>query len=169
MATSFRTLAIGTVVVGILIGAAFGAGAAFGGGDDPEASAEGLTSAQIQQLYGAPTGGTGAAGASGPAAARAAGAPSNSALGGASLGRITAVEGQTITVETAQGSVKLNLTESTIVSKVENGGRSDLAVGDVVAASGPKKDDGSVDATSVSEVPAELQNLAGGTTTPTTP
>ena len=159
MSLSFRTLAIGIGVMGIALGVAFGAGVAYGRGD-PKTVQSGLTQQQIQQLYGAPTN-PAAAGAGG-----AAGAGQNAGAGGAAAlaaratsGRVTAVSGQTITIETARGSQKVNVASSASVNKISGGAASDITEGTTIFASGTRKDDGSFDATSVSQVPSELAQL----------
>ena len=160
MSLSFRTLAIGIGVMGIALGVAFGAGVAYGRGD-PKTVQSGLTQQQIQQLYGAPTnpaaaaaGGTGATGAGQNAGAGAAALAAR-----ATSGRVTAVSGQTITIETARGSQKVNVASSASVNKISGGAASDITEGTTIFASGTRKDDGSFDATSVSQVPSELAQL----------
>lgn len=163
MSLSFRTLAIGIGVMGIALGVAFGAGVAYGRGD-PKTVQSGLTQQQIQQLYGAPTN-PGAAAAAGGAGA---GAGQNAGGGGtgtaalaarATSGRVTAVSGQTITIETARGSQKVNVASSAAVNKISGGAASDITEGTTIFASGTRKDDGSFDATAVSQVPGELAQL----------
>ena len=78
-------------------------------------------------------------------------------------------------METRAGGVqKVNLGPSTTVNKMSTGSQTDLKVGDTVIAAGTAKPDGtSFDATSVSQVPAELAPLVdaggsgGGGTAPT--
>jgi hypothetical protein len=166
MSLSFRTLAIGIGVMGIALGVAFGAGVAYGRGD-PKTVQAGLTQQQIQQLYGAPTN-PGAAAATGGAGAGqgAAGAGQNAGTGGtaalaarATSGRVTAVSGQTVTIETARGSQKVNVASSTSINKISGGAASDIAEGTTIFASGTRKDDGSFDATAVSQVTSDLAQL----------
>lgn len=163
----FRVLAIGLAGLGIVIGVAFGAGLAMGKGNPREVQT-GLSAAQIQQLYGASAaGGTGnAAGGTGRGSAATSGAAgatgaTGSAAGTASvnLGTITAVEGSTVTIETSQGATKLNLSPATKVTKMTDGTAADLQAGILVSYSGTPKSDGSIDVTSVSNVPMDLQSL----------
>jgi hypothetical protein len=180
MSLSFRMLAIAIGVFGIALGVAFGAGVAYGRGS-PKTVQSGLTQQQIQQLYGAPTNagaaagaGAGAATGAGAGAGAATGAGATAAAARATTGRVTAVSGQTVTIETARGSQKVNLASSATVSKTTNGSASDLTAGTTIFASGTRNADGSFDATSVSQVPGELQTLitalmgasAGNGTTP---
>jgi hypothetical protein len=58
----------------------------------------------------------------------------------------------------------VNIPTSAKVNTYKTGSASDLKVGDSVIVSGTRKDDGSIDATSVSQLPSELQALAGGAT-----
>ena len=178
MSLSFRTLAIGIGVMGIAFGVAFGAGVAYGRGD-PKTIQSGLTQAQIQQLYGAPAGGGAGAGAAGAGAG--AGAGTTGGTGGgtggangaaaaaaarATSGRVTAVNGQTVTIDTARGAQKVNLAASTTVSKITGGTAADITEGTTIFANGTRKDDGSFDATSVSQISSDvaalLTSLTGG-------
>jgi hypothetical protein len=168
MSLSFRTLAIAVGVLGIAMGVAFGAGVAYGRGD-PKTVQSGLTQQQIQQLYGAPTGGAGAAaGAAGGtnAGAGAAGGAAVAAAARATTGRVTAVSGQTVTIETARGSQKVNLAPSATVNKTAAAAATDITEGSTIFASGTRNQDGSFDATAISQVPAELAtfiaSLQGG-------
>jgi hypothetical protein len=157
MSLSFRTLAIGVVALGILIGVAFGAGVAYGRGD-PQTVSEGLTQQQIQQLYGPPTN---------PAAAQGgaqAGGGAAQALARSTTGRVTSVEGNTVTIETSRGSQKVTLGASGTVTKSGSGNLSDLTQGTTIFASGTRKDDGSFDATSISQVSGDLQALLAALT-----
>lgn len=168
MSLSFRTLAIGIGVMGIAFGVAFGAGVAYGRGD-PKTIQSGLSQQQIQQLYGAPSGGGagGAAagagaqggGATGAGGASGAGGAAAAAAARATTGRVTAVSGQTVTIDTARGSQKVNLMPNTAVSKITGGTAADITEGTTIFASGTRKDDGSFDATAVSQVSSDLSQL----------
>src|SRR6266545_5708472 len=135
MILSFRTLAIGIGVMGIAMGVAFGAGVAYGRGD-PKTVQSGLTQQQIQQLYGAPTNPGAAAAAGGTGAGQGtAGAGQNAGAGAAAIGaratsgRVTSVNGQTVTIETARGSQKVNVASSAAVNKISSGAASDITEG----------------------------------------
>jgi len=178
-------LGVALGVVGIAMGVSFGAGVAYGRGD-PKTVQSGLTQQQIQQLYGAPTNpgatqggsGTGAPGAGGsptaPGAGQTGAPPSGagnlaSALARATSGRVTNVSGQTVTIETARGSEKVNLSSGAKVNKNSSSSVSDIKDGMTIFASGTRNADGSFDASSVSEVSIELQTLLSAlTTVPTT-
>jgi hypothetical protein len=178
MNLSVRVLAVTLGVVGMAMGVSFGAGVAYGRGE-PKTVQSGLTQQQIQQLYGAPTNpgatqggtGTGLPGAGGlpstPSAGSGGAAPA-SARG--TSGRVTNISGQTLTIETARGSEKVNLSPSGTVSKSTPGVISDIKEGTNVFASGNRNADGSLDATSLSEISAEqLQFLSSLTSLPVTP
>jgi len=167
MKVTFRIIAIVTVVVGVGFGAAFGAGIAYGRGD-PKTVAGGLTSQQLASMLGVT--GAQAALSAGAAATPATGGAAGAARAGAATGalsavgatgRITAVQGQTITIETRQGSEKINLSASTTITKLISGGTTDLTEGTSIVVAGTRKDDGSYDATSISQVPTELQAVLG--------
>jgi hypothetical protein len=148
MRVNFKILIVAAVVAGIAVGVAFGAGYALG---SPRQAAGGLTAQQIIQMYGQPSGGVGAGGAGGGAGA----ANRNP------IGKITAMDASTITIDGFTGSQKLSLTSATTINKLSSGAPGDLKVGDTVVASGTSKSDGGFDATSVSQVPTELATFLG--------
>jgi hypothetical protein len=177
MAGRFKFVALGVVAVGLAMGIAFGLGVAYGKGDEPEAQG-GLTQQQLNQMLGIGTGGVGAgggagggagaggggAGAGGGAAgaggagAGGAGANQAAAAGGRSTyGRITAVQGQTVTIEMRPGqTVKLNLAASSVINTSQKGSNADLKEGSSVVVSGTRKEDGSFDVATISVVAPEL-------------
>jgi hypothetical protein len=141
------------------VGVAFGAGLAYGRGD-PKTVETGLTQQQIASLLGG-QGGTGNV-------ARGQGNGGGvQLLGNNTIGQVTAIDGQTLTVKTAQADVKVTLDSTTKVSKYDGG--SQLSVGDSVVVAGERQSDGSVKATSVSQMPSELSALAEGGGTFTRP
>lgn len=62
---------------------------------------------------------------------------------------ITAIDGSTITLNTSDGEVKVNVSDTTYVQKYMSVSIADLAVGDTVVVSGSKNDDGSINARSI--------------------
>lgn len=141
----YRTVAAGVAALGLVLGSSFGVGVACGRGDT--ADTQSGTNATTTQPFGNINPGQ---------------FPTVGAQGNATTGRITAINGNTVTVQTAQGEVKVDLTDSTTVTTTTEAKASDLKVGMTVVASGSKKDDGSVAATSLSQVTAALQALLGG-------
>ncbi len=191
MLLSFRMLIIAVVILGAGLGVAFGAGVAYGRGD-PKTVQSGLTQQQIQSLLGitgntaggggagGATGGSGASGATGSTGTNRGGgnngagaATGSTAATGAAArsttGRITAVQGTTITIETRTGAQQVNLGNTTTISKLSAGAMADLKEGTTIIANGTRKDDGSFDATEVSQVPSDVTALVAGTTGGTTP
>ena len=165
MLLSFRTILLGVVVLGLGMGAAFGIGVAYGRGD-PKTVESGLTQQQIQSLLGisgSGAGGTAQGGTQGPSGGT--GAAGAAASGRNPTGRITAVDGRTLTIETRAGAQKVNLSPSTKINKLTTGTTADLTANATIVASGTRNADGSFDATEVSQIPAELQALLGGTGT----
>jgi hypothetical protein len=161
MVLSFRKVMATVAIFGIGIGLAFGVGVAFGKGDQKTVNT-GLTQQQIQTLLGV-SGSGGAAnqtGASGTPSARA--GAGNALLGNNTTGQITAIDGNTLTIQTAQASVKVTVPDSVKVNTYKAGGVTDLKVGDSVIVAGAAGSDGTVAATSLSQLPAELQALGGG-------
>src|SRR5687767_2126403 len=98
MVLSFRTIIIAVAVLGVGLGVAFGVGVAYGRGD-PKTVESGLTQQQIQSLLGI----GGASAAQSTTGQGATGQSNTAALARNPTGRITAVEGQTITIETRAG------------------------------------------------------------------
>lgn len=165
MVLSFRKVMAAVAIFGLGIGLAFGAGVAFGKGDQKTVNS-GLTQQQIQSLLG--VSGPGAAGGAGSQAAASgtpgarAGFAGSALLGSNTTGQITAIDGNTLTIQTAQASIKVTLPDGVKVNTYKAGGVSDLKVGDSVIVAGAAGSDGSVAATSLSQLPAELQALGGG-------
>jgi hypothetical protein len=148
-----RLLMIAVGVCGIALGVTFGVGVAYGRGDTKTVET-GLTQQQIAALLGG-QGGTGAesrlnTGGAGP-----------QLLTGSTIGQVNAIDGQTLTVKTAQAEVKVTIESATKVNKYGTSA-TDIQVGDSVVVAGERQPDGSVRATSVSQMPSELAALAGG-------
>jgi hypothetical protein len=180
MKVRFRMVAIAVAIIGLGFGVAFGAGYEVGRGA-PQVAPGGLTQQQLNSLLGinvaasaaggqATTSGAGGGAAQRPGAAGGGQAGSQiAALAGAATGRVTEVTATSITIETRTGPQKINLAPATSFSKVAAGAAADINVGDTIVASGSRKDDGSYDATSVSQVPAALQSLLAPAATTATP
>ena len=167
MAGRFKFVAIAVVGFGLLLGVAFGLGVKYGKGKETT-NTGGLTQQQVLSLIGATGGGGGAAAAGGAGGAGAAGGAggaggANNPLANLTAGRITAVQGQIITVETRTGPVKVNVGATASVNKTAQGAPQDLVTGATVSVSGAKGPDGSVNATAVSILPPDLATILGGT------
>ena len=169
MKLTFRVLGVLAIVLGVALGIAFGLGYAAGQGS-PKTASGGLTTQQLQQLLGIQVGNAGTTGSGGGGTA-ATGRAGQSGTGPAAArfpaGKITAIDGNTVTVDTRAGAQKVNLSATTTFNKMSTGGRGDLRVGDTIIATGTAKPDGSsFDATAVSQVPQDLASLldsgAGG-------
>lgn len=171
MTLTYRMIVIAVAVFGLGLGVAFGAGVAYGR-SDPKEVQSGLTAQQIQSLLGV-SGGQAASTQSGAGAAESGQQQRGGAAGRIATGLVTGVEGQTLTIETRQGSQRINLAPSTTISKLSSGTAADIKPGLAIVASGSRKDDGSFDATDVTQVSAELQALLaaalGGATGSATP
>ena len=163
MKLTFRTLMIGVAIIGLGFGASFGAGIAYGRGT-PKAAASAPTQQQLNSQLGVSgagsTGGTAVAGGGAQRGAGGAGGAAQ-ALGRSATGRITAVDGRTITIETAAGAQKVNLAANATLERVTAASAADFKVGDTILASGVRNADGSFDASSVSQVPSSLQGALG--------
>ena len=170
MKITYRMMLIGIAVLGLGFGVSFGAGVAYGHGN-PKTQSGGLTQAQLNSLLGINTasasGGTGTTtGGTGAAATTVAGrggaGGALQALASAATGQITAISGNTITIQTRTGTEKVNLSASTTYQKLTSATASDFKVGDSIVASGSRNSDGSFDAKAVGPLPPELQALLGG-------
>lgn len=62
---------------------------------------------------------------------------------------IVAIEGDSLTVSTPEGSLKVHTTDTTLIQKTMSVAVQDLEVGEQVLVSGPKNDDGSITARSI--------------------
>ena len=158
MVLNKRLLMIAVATCGVAFGVAFGVGVAYGRGD-PKTVESGLTQQEIATLLGG--GSLQAAGGNGGAGQR--GGPSGGIqlLGNNTIGQVTAVDGKTVTVKTAQTEVKVTLDANTKVSKYGSSG-AELQIGDSVVVAGTRQPDGSIQATSVSQMPSELAALGSG-------
>jgi hypothetical protein len=100
------------------------------------------------------------------------GAPSGDLAGGAggdfTAGTVTAVDGDTVTIETTDGStVTVTTTDDTTVTTTEDSSVSALTEGDSLTVVGEADDDGNVAATSISEGATGFGGGMGGGTPPT--
>ena len=182
MAGRFKFVALVVVVIGLFMGVAFGLGVKYGKGKEPETT-QGVTLAQIQQMIGGAGGTTAGAGGAGAAGGGAGAGGAQSGTGGntasaasarSTAGKITAVQGQTVTIEIRPGlTQKLNLGAQSTVNKFSAGAGADLKEGSSVVVSGTRKDDGSFDVTTINLVPPELATIlatnAPSGAAPTTP
>jgi hypothetical protein len=148
-----RSLTIG---LGLLI---FGLGGFYGGAKF-EAGKVPATPSLTGANAAAAAGGTGAAGrgtATGGAATGGAGAlGGGGGFGGrGTFGQVTAINGDTLTLQDAQGNqIKVQLQPNTTVTKTVQGAKSDLATGNTVTVVGQRGSDGTVSATTITIIPA---------------
>jgi hypothetical protein len=173
---SFKIMVAMFVAIGASVGISFGLGVAYGHGNAPKAASSCCTAQQFQSLTGlsVANGGNGTANATtgGASGAAGGGASTQGGNGGTAqrataaangtTGSISALDGQTMTIQSRTGPIKVNLSPSTKISKLTTGSASDLAVGSSVVISGTRKDDGSYDATEIDQAPADLATLIGG-------
>jgi hypothetical protein len=88
--------------------------------------------------------------------------------GGFTSGTVTAVDGDTVTLELEDGStVTVTTTDDTTVTTTTDAAVSDLAEGDSLTVVGEADDDGNVSATSISEGATGFGGGMGGGTPPT--
>ncbi|HXH22541.1 MAG TPA: hypothetical protein VNN10_10955 [Dehalococcoidia bacterium] len=163
MKVSFRIIMIAVAVVGLGFGASFGAGVAYGRGTPKTVSA-----APTQQQLNLQLGVTGSTGGASAAATQVAGAggqrggAAQALAGRTTTGRVTAIEGRTLTIETAQGSQKVNLAANATLEKLSTATLADFKVGDTIVASGTRASDGTFEASALSQVPQGLGGALGG-------
>ena len=78
-------------------------------------------------------------------------------------GTIEAIEGETLVINTDEGIIRVQTTDTTLIEKNMSVGVGDLEVGEMVVVSGPQNDDGSVTARSIMSVRAfQLDQSQGG-------
>jgi hypothetical protein len=84
-------------------------------------------------------------------------------FGGGIRGTIQAVEGDTLVINTDEGTIKVKTTDTTMIEKNMSVGVGDLEVGETVVVSGPQNEDGTVTARSIMSVRAfRLDQSQGG-------
>lgn len=165
---SFVTLVIAILVLGGSLGGAFVGGIALGknqeddvalnsastqlpSGTDQQASGQ-LTQEQLDQFrqqfqdqFGQ-------------------GGPDGLGFGGAGglTGTIEGIEGDTITINTAQGPLQATISTDTSIQIITEGTLTDLENGTQVTVRGQRGEDGTVEATSITVTPEGLGGLFGG-------
>lgn len=135
----FKFLFIGVIVLGVGVGAAFGAGTAYGRSSTPQAAKTTVVTT------GNPSAAAGASGQGGFASGQAgqAGRPMTA-------GAIDTVTGNSFTVKTNSGTTTVTVDDKTIIRKTVDGSVKDLTSGENVVVVGTAGSDGTVAATSIS-------------------
>ena len=145
---------IGIILAVVLV--AVGAGAFWGGTIVGQNRAQQTRSQFFQQRFGAANQGTPFPFASGtPEAGRA------RQLGGGTMGTIKSINGSVLTVETQEGDIQVQTTETTLVQKYMTVNVGDLQVGEQVVVSGARGEDGTITARSIQSVQG-FQNPQSG-------
>ena len=75
-------------------------------------------------------------------------------FGGGMMGTIEAVEGETLVINSNEGLIRVQTTDTTLIEKNMAVGVGDLEVGEMVVVSGPRNEDGSITARSVMSIRA---------------
>ncbi len=167
MQLTYRLMLLSLLIMGAAVGLAFGIGVAYGRGN-PKVVDTGLSAQEIQSLVssgGARLGRTGAAASTTPGASGAIGGSGFAGRGGNGVtGQISAINGNELTITGFQGDVKVTLGSDATISTLQTGSASDLKVGEEVSVAGETQSDGSVNATSVTELPASVGAGRGGFT-----
>jgi len=85
-------------------------------------------------------------------------------FGGGSFGTIKSIDGNTITLTTAQNTeVKITLSDTTRIEKTTSGATSDLTTGLEVSVNGQRDSNGNITATQVTIIPAGSFQAPSGT------
>ncbi len=158
---AFMLLLVGVLVVGVGLGGAFASGMAIGKSQGKEAAQKTLptlspsgsgqlTQEQLQQLRQQFQGQTSQGGAQG--------LPGRGGL----TGTVEKIEGNTVTVNTAQGPLQANIGADTTIQMSVQGTAQDLKAGLRVTVVGQRGTDGTVTATSIIITPAGVDGLFGG-------
>jgi len=84
-------------------------------------------------------------------------------FGGGIRGTIEAIEGETLVINTDDGIIRVQTTDTTMIEKNMTVGVGDLEVGEIVVVSGPQNEDGSITARSIMSMRAfQLDQSQGG-------
>jgi hypothetical protein len=75
-------------------------------------------------------------------------------FGGGIMGTVEAIEGGTLVINSDEGIVKVQTTDTTLIEKNMPVGVDDLEAGEMVVVSGPRNEDGSVTARSILSIRA---------------
>jgi hypothetical protein len=164
MQLTYRLMLLSLLIMGAAIGIAFGVGVAYGRGD-PKVVDTGLTAQEIQSLVSGGGSNRAAGGlitTTGTPGAGNGGLTGLGGAGGATTGQISAINGDELTITGLQGDVKVKLSPDTAISKLDQGTAADLKVGEAITVAGDRQSDGSVNATSVTQLPASFTNRTGG-------
>jgi hypothetical protein len=85
------------------------------------------------------------------------------AMAGGVIGTIQSIEGQTLTIESTDGTIKVETTDTTLIEKTMPVTINDLAVDEQVIVMGRENDDGSITARSIQPLrAAQFGQPAGG-------
>lgn len=68
---------------------------------------------------------------------------------GGTMGTIESIEGDTVVIETQQGTVRVRTTDTTLIQKLTSVSVKELVAGEQVVVSGSRNDDGSITARSI--------------------
>ena len=83
-------------------------------------------------------------------------------FGGGIRGTIEAVEGDTLVINSDEGIIRVQTTDTTLIEKNMSVGVGDLEIGETVVVSGPQNEDGSITARSVMSMRAFQPNQPSG-------
>jgi hypothetical protein len=170
-------IAVAALVLGAVGG--FFIGNSSGGSSGPKTFADALTQFRAGKLPAGNTAGGGGGGGGFPGGAgggsgtgatpgTGGGAGGGGGFGQGLIGTVSSVNGDTLTLTTRAGNVKVTITPSTTVTKSAPGAISDLTKGTNVrvtaagSGSGGNSSGSSVTANSIAEVPADAANAPGG-------
>jgi len=84
-------------------------------------------------------------------------------FGGGTAGQVKSIDGNTMTLSTAQNVTTVNLTPTTRIEKFAAGATSDLQPGERVTVSGDRDSSGNITATQIMILPANLNPRPTGT------
>jgi hypothetical protein len=83
------------------------------------------------------------------------GAPGVAVTRGGTAGSVKALQGDTLTLSTAQDVTSVKLSEDTVIQKTVTGSLEDLQTGVRVMVAGERNDDGSIDAAQITILPGD--------------
>lgn len=147
-----KTTLIITIIVAVIVAVGAGVGGFFGGKAYESNHARSVQN-NFFRSRGIDT--NGANGANGQA---------RGAFGGGTFGQIKSINGNTLTVTTAQNTdVTVTLSNTTRIEKTSSGTAADLQTGEQVTVAGQRDSNGNITAVQVTIIPAGTQSASGTT------
>ncbi len=145
------------VVIAVVLAVAIAAGSFYGGMAYQQNQASATRNAFLRSRGINPNGTGGFQGGNGQNGA------GRGFFGGGATGQVKSLNGNTLTISTAQNVTTVNLNNNTVVEKTAQGSTSDLQTGERVLVTGQRDSNGNITASQILILPATTQANAGAT------